>query len=49
MDEHGSVIFDTKRTHLRGRYTAQNDVLYVDCDDGSRQNFRWKLYQAIYC
>lgn len=42
IDSQGSSKLQSRLTYLSGHYTAQEDLLLVVWDDGSRMNFRWR-------
>lgn len=39
----GGLHYDAQRTQLDGRYQLRGDLLEVTWEDGSRQNFRWRI------
>jgi hypothetical protein len=45
LDSSGSTNFERSVSRLTGQYQAQQDIIYVTWDDGSRINYRWRLYE----
>ncbi len=42
----GTLRYDRPLVKLRGTAVAQDDLLLVTWSDGSRTNYRWRLYQG---
>ena len=43
LDESGNLNYGQRISRLTGNYRAEDDMLFVQWDDGSRLNYRWRL------
>jgi hypothetical protein len=43
LDKSGNLIYSQRINRLTGSYRAEDDMLFVQWDDGSRLNYRWRL------
>ncbi len=46
LDEQGNVKFNRHVSRLTGQSRTSGHLLFVTWDDGSRQNFRWKIHRG---